>query len=257
MVEVSMKTIDFNFVADIYDSYVTVDFDLDFFSRLLKERPGKCLELMCGTGRVSIPLLRQGFNLACVDYSEEMLKIFSQKAEALNITPRIVCQDICQLDLKEQFDCIFIPFNSFAEICDSGKQEEALVRIYSHLEDKGVFICTLYNPQYRMRTADGQLRVLGNFDLAPNRSLVITYYNQFNNQTNKVTGIQFYEIYDEHNKLLDKRFLNIAFALLNKEGFSRMAGKAGFEVEAVYGDYNFSPFNQDSMFMNFILKKRF
>ena len=69
------KNIDFGHVADIYDSYTNVDFDVDFFKMLCKGRKN-ILELMCGTGRVSIPLLDEGFPLTCVDYSEEMLEIF-------------------------------------------------------------------------------------------------------------------------------------------------------------------------------------
>jgi hypothetical protein len=38
-----MKSIDFNFVADLYDAYVTVDFDIDFYRKLSKECNGKCL----------------------------------------------------------------------------------------------------------------------------------------------------------------------------------------------------------------------
>lgn len=69
-----MKSIDFNFVADLYDSYVKVDFDLDFYEKLVSNCNGKCLELMCGTGRVSIPLLKQNIDLTCVDYSGYRVK---------------------------------------------------------------------------------------------------------------------------------------------------------------------------------------
>ena len=57
-----MKNIDFNFVADIYDAYVAVDFDIDFFNQYAKAAKGKRLELMCGTGRVSVPLLKKGID---------------------------------------------------------------------------------------------------------------------------------------------------------------------------------------------------
>ncbi|HWP96965.1 MAG TPA: hypothetical protein VN426_08940 [Syntrophomonadaceae bacterium] len=49
------KTIEFDEVADIYDYYVTIDLDIQFYLQELKGRE-EILELMCGTGRVSIPL---------------------------------------------------------------------------------------------------------------------------------------------------------------------------------------------------------
>lgn len=249
-----MKNIDFNFVADLYDTYVTVDFDVDFFKKLSKGK-GKCLELMCGTGRVSIPLLKQNVNLTCVDYSKEMLNVFKNKARVLNITPQIVCQDVCDLNLREEYELIFIPFNSYSEIYNVEKQEIALLKIYEHLEDDGTFVCTLYNPEHRIITADGQLRFLGNFQIDQSKNLIVSYYNQYDEKTNNVTGIQFYEIYDLNNTLIDKRFLDIRFSLVRKDDFIRMVENAGFKVKDIYGDYYFSPFNETSMFMNFIMKK--
>ena len=84
---------------------------------------------------------------------------------------------------------------------------------------------------------------------------MIYYYNVYNEKTKNITGIQFYEIYDKDNKLIEKRCLDICFSLIGKEDFIEMASKAGFKIKEIFGDYNFSPFSEDSMFMNFILKK--
>ena len=70
------KTINFDIVADIYDSYVNVDTDIPFFLKETENYQGEILELMCGTGRVSLPLLQAQRKLTCVDYSQEMLEIF-------------------------------------------------------------------------------------------------------------------------------------------------------------------------------------
>jgi hypothetical protein len=54
------KSIDFDLVADLYDAYVKTDLDIGFYMDLCKGRE-QILELMCGTGRVSLPLIRAGF----------------------------------------------------------------------------------------------------------------------------------------------------------------------------------------------------
>lgn len=251
-----MKNIDFNFVADIYDAYVPMDFDIEFFNKYAKAAKGKWLELMCGTGRVSIPLLKKGIELTCVDYSEEMLKVLEQKTIDLSNKPKIICQDVCALNLGEKYELICIPFNSFSEITDREKQKMALVRIFNHLSDDGLFICTLYNPSYRIKTADGQIHVLGRFPLYQENSLVVSYYNQYDDMTQSVKGMQFYEIYNSSNVLTGKRFLDIHFSLISQEAFEKMALESGFAIKEVFGDYNFSRFTEESMFMNFVLKKR-
>jgi ubiquinone/menaquinone biosynthesis C-methylase UbiE len=54
------NTINFDKVADIYDYYVNVDFDIPFFLKETEQQKGEILELMCGTGRISIQLLKAG-----------------------------------------------------------------------------------------------------------------------------------------------------------------------------------------------------
>jgi len=44
----------YNHVADLYDIAIQVDFDLPFFLDQVRGVSGPILELMCGTGRVSL-----------------------------------------------------------------------------------------------------------------------------------------------------------------------------------------------------------
>lgn len=73
------KSIDFDRVADIYDYYVNLGYDTEFYLQLLKGRDCQVLELMCGTGRVSLPLIENGVNLTCVDYAAKMLSRLEDK----------------------------------------------------------------------------------------------------------------------------------------------------------------------------------
>ncbi len=247
------KNIDFGHVADIYDYYTNVDFDIDFFKMLCKGHK-KILELMCGTGRVSIPLINEGFPLTCVDYSEEMLDIFRKKI-AGSQSVQVVCQDVCELKLDEQFDLIIIPSNSISEIIDPEKRRQALHRIHDHLTPDGIFFCTLYNPEYRIEQADGTLRYLGKYDLDKNRTLVVTYYNVFFPEFGIISGTQFYEIY-KNNRLAEKRCLDINFAVISKEEICKMAKEEGLALKAIYGDYTPYHYDESSTFMNLLFKKR-
>jgi SAM-dependent methyltransferase len=249
-----IKNIDFGFVADIYDDYVNVDFDIPFYKTLCKRYGGTILELMCGTGRVSLPLIEEGINLTCVDYSREMLDVFAKKLNGKNTA--LFCQDVCELDISEKFDFIFIPFNSFSEITDSQKRKQAVSRIIEHLADNGDLLITLYNPEYRVKSADGNMKCLGKYDIANEQTLIVTYYNSLDSTANRIYGTQFYEIYDSHNKLVDKRFLNISFSLVASDEIKRLCKEFGLAIKEIYGDYNFGAFYENSQFMNFLLTRQ-
>lgn len=54
--------------------------DLDFFQAHCPQ-PGRVIDLGAGTGRLSIPLVRQAYTSVAVDLSPEMLKVLGEKAD--------------------------------------------------------------------------------------------------------------------------------------------------------------------------------
>ncbi len=252
-----MKTINFDKVADLYDLYVNVDFDIPFFMNEADKAGGRALELMCGTGRVSIPLIEAGVDLTCVDYSAGMLEVFNRKIAGKGLNARLVNMDVTKLSLGEKYPLIFIPFNSFSEITGRGSAEDALRLIHSHLEDGGVFICTLQNPAVRLQAADGQMRVYGGFPMPGGGTVVISYYNNFRMDTGIVNGRQFYEIYDKNSIMTSKRLLEINFRIYYKDEFEKLAEDSGFGIIKLSGNYDYSDFfESQSPYMIWFFEKK-
>lgn len=251
-----MESIRFDTVADIYDTYVNTTLDIPFFLHETENISGKILELMCGTGRISIPLLEQGRHLTCVDYSQGMLDVFAAKIKGKAYQVELLKMDVSQLELNEQFSCILLPFHSFVEILTEANQLKALEKIYQHLSQDGTFICPLRNPQVSLKTADGQVRILGKFAKDHHNYIIVYYMNQLNSETGIISGFQFYEFYNNEDKMTEKRVLPINFRLLEKQSFERMFTSVGFTVKKLIGDYSYGEFNEEnSPFMIWFLKK--
>lgn len=250
------KAIEFNDVADIYDYYVNVELDLPFFLEELGIREGEILELMCGTGRVSLPLLKTGVSLTCVDYSIKMLDKLRDKLLENSLQANLVHADVCQMDLGRRYETIFIPFNSFMELVGREKQAAALARIYAHLSDEGLFICTLHNPLKRTGLATGEKVFRGEFSLPSEQILLLHSQEHLVPEQSQITGTQYFTICSKRGQPLLERRLNICFSLVEKEEFVQIAGEAGFSVQNLYGNYDRSQFSaQESPFMIFLLRK--
>jgi len=251
------ESIKFDLVADLYDSYVNVNLDLKFFLNETSRFDDEILELMCGTGRVSLPLLESGKKLCCVDYSIKMLDIFRKKIEGKNYPVRLVQMDVTNLDLDREFGLILLPFHSFSEILSSDLQFKALKTINEHLKPEGHFICTLQNPKQRLKNCDGQTHLLGEYPLDKNKKMIVSYSNKFNPDTGIVSGFQLYEIYDAHGNLIDKRILDINFRPISDLEFSEFIRALDLEIINVYGDYSYSEFdNETSNFMIYKIRKK-
>ena len=251
------STIDFDKVADIYDFYVNVDFDASFFINETENYEGEVLELMCGTGRVSIPLLKAGRKMTCVDYSKGMLNSFKKKINNKDYSVDLVEMDVTNLRLDKQFGLIILPFHSLSEILTKEKQQEALKCISDHLETGGTFILTLQNPENRIKHADGTMRIIGKFSVDEDKEMVLSYTNQYNEKEDIVSGFQFYETYNSENIMIEKRYLEINFKPIQLNTLKEMISKTDMEIKTIYGDYSYGEFNiQESDFMICKLTKK-
>lgn len=241
-----LEPIQFDIIADLYDYYVNVDFDLNFFVNEAKKVNGKVLELTSGTGRVSLPLLNSGIDLTCVDYSEKMLEILKEKVRQKKLECPIHKMDITELSLNEKYNLIIIPFNSLSELLETEKHQKTIKGIYEHLVDNGLFICTMHNPELRLKTIDGVVRLMGQYQIDNERKLIIKYVSEYDESQQIVRGLQFYEVYDKTCTLIWKRYLDINFYLFQKTEFKLLIERNGFKIIDLYGDYSYSSFDEET-----------
>ena len=236
-----MEWIDYDGVAEIYDLYVTADYDLSFFLQEAVGVGGPVLELASGTGRLSIPLIQAGVRLTCVDVSRGMLARLSRKLEERDLEAEIHQADVCELRFDARFQLAIFPFQSFMEIVGEARQRRALSAIFGCLGPGGRFVCTLHNPTVRRAQVDGSLRVVGRFP-TPDGSLVVSGFEQGGDPV--VRRLQFFEFYRDDGVLTSKRMLSMEFELIGHSRFEAMAREAGFHVVELLGGYDRSPFDE-------------
>jgi SAM-dependent methyltransferase len=140
--------------ADNLDEMLAVQglaYDIDRYVKLAGASASPVLELCCGTGRVSIPLVRAGASVVAVDISAAMLAKFRDKLanEPREVRARVelVMQDITQLTLADRrFALALIPFNSLLLLTSRHDQQLALSRAATHLEPGGRLVVDVVNP---------------------------------------------------------------------------------------------------------------
>ena len=141
------KVGDLIYDANIYDGLNTFLSDLQFYKKWLpKNKDAKILELCCGTGRLTIPIAKEGYNICGVDYTSSMLEQAKAKANQVGVGIDFIEADIRVLDLQGQFDLIFIPFNSIHHLYGNEDLFKALECVKKHLKDGGLFLLDCFNP---------------------------------------------------------------------------------------------------------------
>jgi len=232
------KSIDFDRVAGYYDLHVTADFDLAFWIDQARRHPGERLELMCGTGRISLPILRAGLPLCCADYSEGLLTVLRGKLEREKLTAPLVHADARALPFEDRFDFIFIGFHAFAELSEREDQLAALRSIRKALREDGRFSLSLQNPLVRGPQLDGAWRDLGIFPMpSGDRRLEVRGRYLYDPATGLAEGTQTYRELASDGRCLVATELPVRFRLIAADEFEALAGQAGLRVEERFGGY--------------------
>ena len=109
---------------------------------------GPILELACGTGRLTIPLARDGHDIVGLDASSAMLRSAKSKTDGLDIM--FVHSDMRNFDLGRRFPLIILSCNSLAHLTSNEDLKAGLDRVAKHLAPGGVFAFDVINPDIRM-----------------------------------------------------------------------------------------------------------
>lgn len=237
----SSTQIDYDSIAEIYDLYVVADYDIPFFLKETANVEGPVLELTAGTGRLSLALIQAGVQLTCVDGSRGMLDVLSRKLRDRGLSAEVLCADICELEVHTRYQLALLPFQSFMEILGEPRQRQALSAVFACLAPGGRFICTMHNPAVRRAQVDGTLRLVGRF-AAQDGTLVVSGFEQGGQPL--VKRLQFFEFFSSDGSLRSRRLLPMEFEFVDKDHFETMARDAGFQVVALYGNYDRSSFDE-------------
>ena len=251
------KSINYDAVAELYDVYVQWDVDIPFFQEVSAGASGEVLELMSGTGRLSIPLLQQGIQLCCVDYSAEMLDVLRLKLRRLNLTADVHEQDVRTLALGRSFELALLPFHSFSEITEPRDRARALNCIRMHLAPGGRLVVTLHNPAHQVPRLDGTRRVLHEGPM-PGGETTLRVWSTARYHADRFLGesLQEYEILGKNGQMLDRRELRLRFGAIDRPTLEAEATAAGFDVLHLWGDYSRGPFEpKRSPFMIWELRR--
>lgn len=241
-----MPAYDYSIVADIYDTFCVFDGDLHFFRGLVAGVEGPVLELMAGTGRVSLPMIEAGADVTCVDRAWPMLARLARKLRIGALGARLVCADVCTLPLEPPFELIVLPFQGFTELVGEESQRRLFLEAARLLPVGGRFICTSHNPRERMATIDGRWRELGRFRDGSGREVALHLKASMSDRPGVAEGVQRIEIREPEGGLLESRRFGLQFSLVSSDTLAGLAAPAGLRLVDLLGDYGGGPYEEGS-----------
>jgi len=251
------------FSAEFYDPVTSKRLhDVKFWLDYAQKAGDRTLELACGTGRVLFPLAQAGITITGLDYSVYMLNICRQKLaqqpQDIQARVRIIQANMANFQTSEQYSLIIVPGRSFQILITPAEQESCLHSIAGHLKSHGTLIIDvfhpdfprLYDPKYLQefdRTSGVKLADGRTVDVA---SRIVAYHKDM--QYNEVEEIYYVHHKDGRDERLVQSFPFHYFFRYEMEHLLRLCG---FKVIDLFGNFDKSPFTNESREMIFVAEK--
>ncbi len=224
--------------ATIYDGMNTNMADLPFYKRWLPKNKGaRILELCCGTGRLTLPIAKDGYDISGVDYTPSMLEEAKMKASAAGLEIDFIEADMRTLDLPSKYDLIFIPFNSIHHLYTNEDVFKAFDVVKKHLKDGGQFLFDCFNPniQYVVESQKEQMEI-AKYTTKDGREITLKQTMRYEN-ANQINRIEWHYFINGKFDSIQNLDMRLFFPqeldfYLKSSGFNIIHKFGSFEEEA-------------------------
>ncbi|HVU76668.1 MAG TPA: class I SAM-dependent methyltransferase [Gaiellaceae bacterium] len=222
-------------IARVYDPWsASVVEDVPFYLEEAVRSGGPVLELGVGTGRIAVPVAAAGIEVVGVDLSAGMLEVARERAELAGVSVDLRQGDMRDPPVEGEFPLVLCPFRSLLHMETDRDRRLALRAVSARLaKGHGRFVFDVFAP--------------GAEDIADTHGRWLE----------REPGIWERADWDEETRTLILRLRSaegeteMSLAWLSVGEWRALLEEEGFEVEALYGWFDRSPWRggEDSVWM--------
>jgi SAM-dependent methyltransferase len=212
-------------IAELYDPWsASVVEDVAFYLAEARRTGGPVVELGVGTGRIAVPIAADGTRVIGIDSSRGMLDVCARRAALAGVQLDLRVGDLREPPVTERVPLVICPFRSLLHMHTDEDRRSVLEAAYDLLLPGGRFVFDVFTPGAEdiARTHDRWLeREPGIFERA---------------------------LWDERKRTLtltvraEQAETTMALAWLSPDEWRALLEQSGFEVEALYGWFDRSPY---------------
>ncbi|GGM88778.1 hypothetical protein GCM10011578_005430 [Streptomyces fuscichromogenes] len=237
----------------VYDQrYADYADDVPFWRDLARRHGPDVLELATGTGRISIPLAKDGHDVTGIDVAPAMLREAERKRNP-GLPLKLHEADMRDFDLGRRFRLVLLPCDSISHLLNDSDIAACLARVREHLADDGVFALDMVNPAATLTAeADGRWRPAFQYrDPRSGQAVEVSRARQYDPVSQVLVdemeyrrdGVEHVERVTRHSRML------------TLEQAERLLAKGGFTVTQRYGGFAGEPWTATSRHLVLVCAK--
>lgn len=254
----------YSHLARLYDGFMNeVDYSAwaKYVSRLFRyaldlpenapfPRPPRLLECGCGTGNITVPLSKLGFDITASDISDEMLAVASEKARAAGLKLPFVRMDMTALSFHRPLDGVIACCDCVNYLTGEGDAAKFFGSAYSLLKTGGVLLFDI-SSRYKLEN------VLGNNAFTDSRADAAYFWqNNYDEESNLIEmKLEFFTKTDKTHdgeSLYNRSAETHIQRAYTEEELMRLLERSGFTRIDAFDAFTLEPPKPDSERIQFL-----
>ena len=217
--------------------------DIEFWKCIYSKIPGgNILELGAGTGRLAIPLIKEGANYTGIEISDEYCQYTKNQLKQYSNSFKIIKNDFRRFNLNKKIDMIFIGFNTFLHLLTDNDVIEFLKSVKKHMHKKTKFYIDIFIPKPEFLYNDNErIKKFEYIDSKTNETIYVDEICQYDSAT-EIMKVKW--IYYSSN-IQDQEY-QFNMRMYYPDTMNRLLIDSGLTITNLWGDYEFSPFDEFS-----------
>lgn len=244
----------YNDFAEVYDRLQDADYErfVDFYEQIFDKlglKPELVLDMACGTGNITIPMAKRGYDMIGLDMSVEMLNIARDKAYEEGSDILFLCQNMCEMELFGTVDAIVCALDGVNYITDYEDLKHLFKLVQNYLNPGGTFIFDI-NSVHKLKN------ILGNNTFVNDeQGIFYVWQSEFSEETQICDfGLTFFEeqedgSYERFDEFQQERAYTV-------DEICRAVKAADLDVTGVYKAFEFATADDSDERIFFAVSKK-
>ncbi|MCL2646066.1 MAG: class I SAM-dependent methyltransferase [Phycisphaerales bacterium] len=200
------------------------------------------LDIACGTGALTIPLLQSGYDVTALDLSAEMVEATRKKTEKNNLRADLFVANMADFDIDRKFSLAIIARSGFMYLLTAQEQRLALLNIRRHLTDGGVLTLNTFQPHpimqaESMKASPGEYYPRAEYVNREGKNTRILYAAVYDHIAQIMRGSWIFETLDSAGNVVDARTYPQVTRHTYRQEMEHLFELCGYDILNVHNNY--------------------
>jgi len=226
----------------VKDSYYLKDFEEFHFALAEKYGGAGILDIACGTGALTVPLAKSGYDVAALDLSAPMVDVTREKLRKANLYAELHTANMTDFNIGRKFSLFIIARSGFMHLLTPLEQRRTLLNIKGHMTNGGVLTFNHFQPHptiqaKMMQASTNEYHFRAEYINSDGKKERISEALAYDHITQVMRGNWRFESLDDSGNVIAARIRPQAMRHTYRQEMEYLFELCGYEILNAYNNY--------------------